>query len=71
MRGFIYKLTNPIGQYYIGQTKNLDNRMQRYKDLDCKSQKLIYTSLVRYGFENHKLEILKRCALSKMDFLGD
>lgn len=67
-RGYIYKITNPVGQIYIGQTKNLERRMESYRKLDCIKQKLIYASLRRYGFNTHRVEILKRCAHSRMDY---
>ena len=55
---YIYKITNPIGQVYIGQTVNLQKRIKSYKHKACKRQKLIYNSLVKYGWENHCLTIL-------------
>lgn len=65
--GWIYLLENPNGQIYVGQTRNLGIRMEYYKRLDCKSQKLLYASLCQFGFTNHKLTILKRCAYSTLD----
>jgi len=56
--GYIYKITNPIGQVYIGQTTQYENRKRYYKNLRCKSQKRLYNSLMYYGFNSHKMEII-------------
>lgn len=55
---YIYKITSPSGKIYIGQTVNFKRRMQKYKSLLCKKQSKLYSSLLKYGFENHKIEII-------------
>lgn len=32
----IYKITSPTGKIYIGQSKNIPDRIKRYKGLRCK-----------------------------------
>ena len=59
----IYKITNPVGSVYIGQSVSCEKRMTRYKNLQCKRQPKIHASLVKYGVENHKYEII--CELPK------
>ena len=54
----IYKITNPKGRVYIGQSINIFKRFSYYKMLQCKGQKKVYSSLVKYGYENHKFEIV-------------
>jgi group I intron endonuclease len=55
----IYKITNPKGAIYIGQSKNVNERLTRYKKLQCcKSQHLLYRSFLKYGVNNHNFEIL-------------
>lgn len=55
----IYKITNPKGAIYIGQSKNVNERLARYKKLQCcKSQHLLYRSFLKYGINNHTFEIL-------------
>ena len=55
----IYKITNPKGAIYIGQSKNVNERLTRYKKLQCcKSQHLLYRSFLKYGINNHSFEIL-------------
>ena len=57
----IYKITNPKGRIYIGQSVNLNKRKSHYKNLECVKQIRIYNSLLKYGWENHKFEILTLC----------
>lgn len=57
----IYKITNPNGKVYIGQSVNLNKRKSHYKNLECVKQIRIYNSLLKYGWENHKFEILTLC----------
>ena len=56
--GYIYKITSPTDKVYIGQTINLKSRMKNYRDLTCKGQIKIYNSLAKYGFSNHKFDVL-------------
>jgi group I intron endonuclease len=56
--GVIYKITSPSGRVYIGQTKNFINRIRSYKNLSCKTQPKLYNSLLKYGFDNHIIEII-------------
>lgn len=65
--GVIYKITNPLGQIYIGQTRHFDRRMESYEKLDCKSQPLIYKSLKTYGFASHSVSILCQCLAENLD----
>lgn len=57
----IYKITSPSDRIYIGQSIKIEDRIKSYKNLKCKEQPKIYKSLLKYGFENHKIEILIEC----------
>lgn len=57
MKG-IYKITSPTGKIYIGQAVNLDNRRKDYESYNCKAQRYLYSSLKKYGFEQHLFEII-------------
>ena len=59
MKGYIYKITSPSEKIYVGQTINLESRLRIYKNLACKNQLRLYRSLVKYGWETHKFEILE------------
>lgn len=63
----IYKITSPTGKIYIGQSKNIPDRIKRYKGLRCKKQVRLYASLNKYGFNNHVFEILEECDVSALD----
>lgn len=54
---FIYKITNPIGEVYIGQTCNPATRLDNYKWKSSNKQKKIFESIIEYGYKNHIFEI--------------
>ena len=58
MKGYIYKITSPSGKIYIGQTNDIEKRKINYEKLLCKAQRLLYSSIKKYGWDNHKLEVL-------------
>jgi len=55
----IYKITNPSGRIYIGETWDIEKRKKSYKRKDCKRQTILFNSLKKYGFENHTFEIIQ------------
>lgn len=57
----IYKITSPSGKVYIGQTIDHERRFKHYKLLRCKEQPRIYRSLLKYGVDNHRFEIVFQC----------
>lgn len=59
--GLIYKITNPNGKIYVGQTsQTLHERMKQHKCIRDKRKKTaINNSIVKYGFEAHIIEILE------------
>ncbi len=57
-RRFIYKITSPSNAVYIGQSANATKRIARYKLVDCKSQKRLYYSISKHGWENHSVEMI-------------
>lgn len=64
----IYRITNPKGKIYIGQSIDISKRFYRYKKLSCKSQPRIYMSLLKYGVENHKFEIIDVCLKEELNY---
>lgn len=64
----IYKITNPKGRIYIGQSTNIESRKKQYSRLDnCKQQVRLYRSLVKYGFSNHIFEIIEECTVEELN----
>jgi len=58
----IYKITSPTDKIYVGESSNLNNRCKRYLNPNkIKGQKGIYNSILKYGSESHKIEILELC----------
>ncbi len=58
----IYKITSPSNKIYIGQSVNINKRFSDYRYV-TKSQSIIYNSIKKYGYDNHKFEII--CELPK------
>jgi group I intron endonuclease len=63
----IYKITNPNGKIYIGQSVNPIQRLKHYKRLDCREQPKIYNSLIKYGIENHVFEVIHFCRVEELN----
>jgi group I intron endonuclease len=64
MQSGIYKITNPKGRVYIGQSINLDKRLIDYKRyLKTGSQIKLKNSIIKYGVKNHIFEILEICPI--------
>jgi group I intron endonuclease len=64
----IYKITNPKGRIYIGQTINIIRRFSEYnKMINCKNQPKLFNSLKKHKPENHKFEIIEECSLEQLN----
>ena len=64
---YIYKITNPNGRIYIGQTTDIKTRWNKYKKLSCKDQPSLYASLIKHKPENHIFEIIEECSEHNLD----
>ncbi len=64
---YIYKITNPHGKIYIGQTVNLKIRLRVYERLAMPNQKKLFNSVKKYGWENHTVEILSIVSAENSD----
>lgn len=65
----IYKITNPSKKVYIGQSTNINRRINQYRKNCDKSQRLLFNSIKKYGFENHTVEILCECSVEQLNDL--
>jgi group I intron endonuclease len=67
MIGYIYKITNPSGKIYVGQTIDINERQRKYKYANCKNQTRLYRSLLKYGWENHIFEVIQTAELCDLN----
>lgn len=64
----IYKITNPKGQVYIGQTVNFQQRYYYYLTAPFKDQPRIKESFNEFGnIEKHKFDIVEQCPVNELD----
>lgn len=58
----VYKITNPIGQVYIGVTSNLYKRLFQHSNSVKyevnKNSGLMRDSVLKYGWDNHQVEVV-------------
>jgi len=63
----IYKITSPSNRVYIGQSIDIEKRLMYYKNGHSKQQVRLFNSLKKYGFSNHKFEVLCECETSELN----
>lgn len=57
----IYKITNPKGKVYIGQSININRRLTAHRNRHTDKCILVYNSITKYGAENHTFEVIEEC----------
>lgn len=65
----IYKITNPKGRVYIGQSMNIEQRKLAYSKNRSSKQPRIYNSIRKYGWGKHKFEVLNECTFEELNEL--
>jgi group I intron endonuclease len=63
----IYKITNPKGKIYIGQSVDIRRRKRVYETHNCKGQVRLYASIKKYGFNNHLFEVIEECNIEYLN----
>lgn len=64
----IYKITSPSGKVYIGQSIDIKKRIRHYRSKnECKKQRRLFYSFKKYGFNNHKFEVIEECSVEKLN----
>lgn len=63
----IYKITSPTGRIYIGQSIDIIKRFNGYRLVKCKAQTRLYNSFNKYGYDNHKFEVIEECEVEKLN----
>tara|TARA_R110002126_G_scaffold287622_1_gene440553 strand:+ start:424 stop:999 length:576 start_codon:yes stop_codon:yes gene_type:complete len=65
----IYKITSPSNRVYIGQSIRLEERLLEYKkQKNCNGQPKIFNSILKYGIENHQIEIIEECNVEQLNY---
>ena len=62
----IYKITNPKGEVYIGQSIDIQRRFNCHGYSKRKNGKL-NDSFLKYGKENHKFEVIEECLVELLN----
>jgi group I intron endonuclease len=65
----IYKITNPKGKIYIGQSRDLKNRKLQYSKYlkrYCRQLKIV-NSINKYGWDQHSFEIIEICIFDDLN----
>jgi len=57
----IYKIINPIGDIYIGQTKNFSQRLEDHKSRKNKKANRLNESITKHGLKNHIITFIEEC----------
>jgi group I intron endonuclease len=58
----IYKITNPKGKIYIGQSIDIENRFRQYSFISNSIKQIkLHNSFKKYGIENHLFEPIEEC----------
>lgn len=63
----IYKITNPKGKVYIGQSRNIKKRLSDYKKFNCIKQPKLHRSFIKYGADEHSFCILEECLIEELN----
>lgn len=64
----VYLITSPSNGRYIGSSRNLKKRFNRYKNLSCGKQHALLASLKKYGYSNHIIKIIYYCLPEELLF---
>ena len=66
----IYKIINPKGKIYIGQSINIESRKRVYFYFNSYKNSIgpvLTNSFKKYGFENHIFEVIEECSIEQLN----
>jgi group I intron endonuclease len=63
----IYKITNPKGRVYIGQSTDIEYRKKWYGRMYGREQPKLYRSIKKYSWENHLFEVIEECTIDQLN----
>jgi len=61
----IYKITNPHGKIYIGQSKDIEQRFKTHKSQRTKNK--LGMSFIEFGVKSHVFEVIEECEKSELN----
>ena len=67
--GHIYKITSPTGRVYIGKTTRLNDRISYYRNNNKGGQKILDSSIKKYGWDQHKFEVIDEASVDQLNEL--
>ncbi len=67
--GHIYKITSPTGRIYIGKTTRINDRISYYRNNNKGGQKILDSSIEKYGWDQHKFEIITEAPVEQLSEL--
>jgi len=62
----IYKITNPKGRVYIGESLDIKKRWNQYKNGHYNKQWKLSRSIEKYGWSMHEVEVIECCEISSL-----
>ena len=66
----IYKITNPEGEVYIGQSVSICNRFSSHRSSwNLKKNTKLYKSFSKYGVNAHIFEVVRECTVEELSTL--
>jgi group I intron endonuclease len=63
----IYKIVNPTGRIYIGQSRDYKQRLRHYGKFRTNCQPKLHNSFLKYGINNHQFKIIEHCNINQLD----
>jgi group I intron endonuclease len=64
----IYKITNPLGKVYIGQSIDIERRLKEYSNPNrVKKQVKLYNSICKYSVSEHIFEVVEECIIEELN----
>lgn len=57
-KAIVYKIKSPTGRIYVGSSINITVRLRQYRSGNCSAQHKLYRSILKYGWNAHKFEII-------------
>ena len=67
----IYSITNPQGHVYIGQTKDIEKRISKYKRGSSNYCVKVKESINKNGFDSHSIKVLTELPVDTEPFIID